>query len=136
MVYFVTIKSPRVLLVICLEVFYDLPFTMLQAMVSSFKYKSVLMYRETMVYMYSHRCIVVIIGGANGCIDFINPDNNGIQTTVNRLQPIYLKYESNISRADFWVLAANVVILYASTAPTSCKHSGSFYFITLSNLIF
>ena len=73
--------------------------------------------------MYSHRCFVIIIGGANGCIDFNNPDNSGIQTTVNQLQPIYLKYESNISRADFWVLAANVVILYASTAPNSCKHS-------------
>lgn len=57
-------------------------------------------------------------GGPNGCIDFTEPLNNGLQSTVNALEPIYLNFSSIISRADLWVLAANMAVLYASTVPT------------------
>ena len=121
------IKLHHALLDICLEVFCDLHFTMPLAMVSSF---------SIIVFACFSSLLKYVIGGANGCIDFTNSDNSGLQIAVDQLQPIYLKYASIISRADFWVLAANVVILYASTAPTSCKYSETFYFSTLCNLIF
>lgn len=38
-----------------------------------------------------------------------------------KLQPVYLRYSTIISRADFWVLAANTAVLYASTTPYICK---------------
>ena len=63
------------------------------------------------------------IGGPNGCIDFINTsDNKGLESVVAQLQPIYTQYAAlypGLSRADFWVIAANTVVKYASTTPAS-----------------
>ena len=59
-----------------------------------------------------HDCV----GGCNGCIDFDNSDNNGLETTVDYLNEIY---ESNdfqsygASRADFWALGAWVALTSA-----------------------
>ena len=59
-------------------------------------------------------------GGANGCIDFVNTnDNNGLQTVVDTLNHLYVnkKYQDIISKADLYVLAANTAIAFASTSP-------------------
>ena len=49
-----------------------------------------------------HDCI----GGCNGCVDTSNPENFGLDIPMNALAPIVAKYESVLSRADIWVLAA------------------------------
>ena len=51
----------------------------------------------------------------NGCIDFSEPDNNGLQTIVAQLAASWAPFSSSISRADYWVLAATLAIQYAST---------------------
>ena len=56
-------------------------------------------------------------GGPNGCIDFTTPDNNGLQDIVALLDKIYVGFSNVISKADFWVLCANLVIKYATTEP-------------------
>ena len=114
MVCFVMIKSHHVLSVIYLEAFYDLSSTMHLAMVS-----------RLVIPVYSliaNHCFNVVIGGANGCIDFNNPDNKGLQSIIDQLHVAYEGYESIIPIADFWVLAANIIIRYASTTPATCKN--------------
>lgn len=57
-------------------------------------------------------------GGPNGCIDLAGTsDHKGLEDIVKQLDEIYLSknYSSEISRADFWVVAGNLVIEYAST---------------------
>ena len=49
------------------------------------------------------------MGGCNGCINFNNPDNNGLKPAVDILNTLYNNagYSSfGASRADFWALAA------------------------------
>jgi hypothetical protein len=55
-------------------------------------------------------------GGMNGCIDFATADNNGLQEVVGQLNKLYPPFSSKISKADFWLLAANTAIKYATTA--------------------
>ena len=62
-------------------------------------------------------------GGMNGCIDFNTSDNNGLQEVVGQLDSIYTAYASKISKADFWLLAANLAIQYASTTNTSVTNT-------------
>jgi cytochrome c peroxidase len=66
-------------------------------------------------------------GGPNGCIDFTHTqDNNGLQDVVATLDTMY---EANglasvISKADLYVLAANVAISYATTpAPNANRNN-------------
>jgi len=54
-----------------------------------------------------------IVGGADGCVDFTSPDNNGLQTVVSSLTPVVQAAAGLLSRADIWVLAANVAIQMA-----------------------
>jgi hypothetical protein len=61
-------------------------------------------------------------GGANGCVDFLHTSgNNGLQSVVATLDSVYYgnSYDSIISKADLYVLAANTAIEYATTQPTS-----------------
>ena len=59
------------------------------------------------------------MGGSNGCVDFVNTgDNNGLQDIVANLDAVYAKYVDHISKADLWVLAANLVIQYETTLPS------------------
>jgi hypothetical protein len=62
-------------------------------------------------------------GGPNGCIDFNTGDNNGLQDVVASLDSIYTTNNlgSIISKADFWVLAGNTAIQYATTTPANQK---------------
>ena len=52
---------------------------------------------------------------SNGCIDFSEPANNGLQTIVSQLTASWLPFSAKISRADFWVLAATLAIQFSST---------------------
>lgn len=47
---------------------------------------------------------------ANGCIDPEEKDHTGLSEIMGELETIYQIYSSKLSRADFWVLAANVAI--------------------------
>ena len=54
-----------------------------------------------------HDCV----GGCNGCINFNNPDNNGLKPGVATLNALYADngFKSfGASKADFWALAASV----------------------------
>ena len=55
-----------------------------------------------------HDCV----GGCNGCINFNNADNAGLQSVVATLTSTYNtnKYSSICSLADFFALAATVSI--------------------------
>jgi len=57
-------------------------------------------------------------GGMNACIDFNTPDNNGLQEIVGQLAEIYAPFSSKISKADFWLLAANTAVIFATTPTT------------------
>jgi hypothetical protein len=63
-----------------------------------------------------HDCV----GGCNGCINFNNPDNNGLKSAADTLKNIYTvnKFSGyGVSLADFWALAATVGVslsVYAS----------------------
>lgn len=57
------------------------------------------------------------LGGANGCIDFDTLDNKGLEDVVAAYDTIFARWSSKISRADLWVLGANVAIKHASTVP-------------------
>ena len=66
-------------------------------------------------------------GGPNGCIDFLTTsDNNGLQTPVLTLNTLYdaKGYKSMISKADLYVLAAQVAIKFASTTPSTPSRPG------------
>jgi len=55
-----------------------------------------------------HDCV----GGCNGCVNFNNPDNNGLQSTIDLFTSLYYKngYNKIISLADFFALATTVSI--------------------------
>jgi len=54
-----------------------------------------------------------VVGGVDGCLDFTSPDNNGLQSVVASLTPVVQAAAGLLSRADVWVLAANVAIQMA-----------------------
>ena len=57
------------------------------------------------VRMAFHDCV----GGCDGCVDMLNPDNAGLDIPFTALQPIVDSYEpSGLSRADIWSLASMV----------------------------
>lgn len=64
--------------------------------------------------------------GPNGCIDFTNPDNNGLQEIVSQLDDLYLEnnWDQTISKADLYVLASNLVIHYATTQSSHVNQKG------------
>jgi hypothetical protein len=51
-------------------------------------------------------------GGADGCLDFSDPDNIGLETCLqnSKLNEIYAKHCGTVSRADFFVIAAEAVM--------------------------
>jgi len=69
------------------------------------------------------------IGGSDGCVDLTSSENNGLEEAINLLEPIRLNHsfeyegEGNfttteyLSRADFWVLAGNVMMEEAGSYP-------------------
>jgi len=51
----------------------------------------------------------------NGCIDFREPANNGLQAIVAQLAASWAPFSASISKADYWVLAATLAIQFSST---------------------
>lgn len=69
-------------------------------------------------------------GGTDGCIDLQSPTNKGLEEAINLLEPIRLGSNASdiktdratiLSRADFWALAANVMIEAAGGPPLEYK---------------
>jgi len=50
------------------------------------------------------------LGKPSGCINPRDPANNGLMEVINGIEPIYTKYESIVSRADYWVIVAHTAI--------------------------
>jgi peroxiredoxin len=51
--------------------------------------------------------------GPNGCLNFADPGNGGLQNVINMIEPIYQRYKTILSRADFWVVAAFAIVKQA-----------------------
>lgn len=49
-------------------------------------------------------------GRPSGCVNFNDPGNNGLAAIINGIEPVYQMHKDVISRADYWVLVANVAI--------------------------
>jgi hypothetical protein len=53
-------------------------------------------------------------GGPDGCVDLTLPENRGLRWIIGVIAPVFRKYASVISYADFVVLAANTAVYVAS----------------------
>lgn len=51
-----------------------------------------------------------VSGGADGCVDLTNSQNNGLKSVVDSLAPVVLSAKGQLSQADVWALAAGVAI--------------------------
>jgi hypothetical protein len=63
-----------------------------------------------------HDCV----GGCDGCVDMLLPDNFGLETPIRTLEPVVAAHENlavSFSRADVWALAALVGADMAERAP-------------------
>ena len=49
-------------------------------------------------------------GGCDGCIDETEADNAGLSKYIDALSPLYENYDTHMSRADFYALAAVVAL--------------------------
>lgn len=50
-----------------------------------------------------HDCV----GGCDGCVDLLNPDNKGLEVAITVLEPIVAEFAVNgVTRPDIWTLAA------------------------------
>ena len=66
--------------------------------------------------------------GSDGCIDMEHPDNSGLPQDVwcddgCPLTQVYINNFSHISKADFWIAAANAVIRLASNNELDLKNT-------------
>jgi len=62
-----------------------------------------------------HDCV----GGCDGCVDLLNPDNNGLAIPIAELTDIVRKYSiKGITRADMWVLAAQTSAEVLNSVPS------------------
>ena len=71
-----------------------------------------------------HDCV----GGCNGCINFNNPDNNGLQLAVNFLTNLYNAngYKSiGVSLADYFALAATVGVTIGLQVSNALRNGGA-----------
>ena len=62
-------------------------------------------------------------GGCDGCIDETEADNAGLSKYIDALSPLYENYDTRMSRADFYALAA-VVALEKATENSVDKFLG------------
>ena len=70
-----------------------------------------------------HDCV----GGCNGCINFNNPDNNGLSKAVSTLSNLYTRnnFQSyGATLADFWAMAASVAVSAAVRTSNSQRNNG------------
>ncbi len=62
-----------------------------------------------------HSCV----GGCNGCLNWKEPANRGLESIFNLLEQKYAELDlknAGISRADFWALGATVAVDLATSA--------------------
>lgn len=45
-------------------------------------------------------------GGPDGCVDYNDPDNAGLQEVADEVEKLYTPFKNRLSRADFWALTA------------------------------
>jgi len=45
-------------------------------------------------------------GRPGACVNPFDPANNGLAEVINGIEPVYLLHQSELSRADYWVLVA------------------------------
>jgi len=60
-------------------------------------------YGPQLVRLGFHDCVG---GSCDGCVDLTNPDNNGLQEIIQRLEPFVDFYSTVLTRADVWALGA------------------------------
>lgn len=66
-----------------------------------------LRYRDTnMAAKFLRLAFHDAVGGADGCVDISQGDNNGLEIPIMTIQPLVEKYSEWLSRADIWALAA------------------------------
>ena len=66
-------------------------------------------------------------GGSNGCIDFFEPDNNGLGPAVSLLRPVCAQFlDKGISFADCYVVAGALAISFATTNSNTGPNQESF----------
>jgi catalase (peroxidase I) len=72
-------------------------------------------------------------GGPDGCLDYTDPDNGGLDKvvfsksnplTLYTLNELYGRFSSVSSRADFWAVAANVAVMIGG-GPDIAQRSGA-----------
>ena len=79
--------------------------------------------RSLLLIQGFHDCV----GGCNGCINFNNPDNKGLEPAVNTLNQIYNSnnfHQFGVSRADFWALAASRALMGAVRESNRDRNGG------------
>eukprot|EP00931_Biecheleriopsis_adriatica_P082273 TRINITY_DN556_c0_g1_i1.p1 TRINITY_DN556_c0_g1~~TRINITY_DN556_c0_g1_i1.p1 ORF type:complete len:860 (+),score=217.26 TRINITY_DN556_c0_g1_i1:58-2637(+) len=57
--------------------------------------------------------VVSSTGGADGCVDLEAAENKGLESVISDLESVVQSAAGDLSRADIWILAANVAIEYA-----------------------
>ena len=63
-----------------------------------------------MVRLGFHDCV----GGCDGCVDLLNPANNGLEVIITALESVVASFaKDNVTRTDIWCLAANVYADFA-----------------------
>ena len=63
-----------------------------------------------MVRLGFHDCV----GGCDGCVDLLNPNNNGLDVVITALESVVANFaKDNVTRTDIWCLSA---IVYADFA--------------------
>jgi len=72
-------------------------------------------------------------GGPDGCVNFTDPDNGGLDkvvftkvnpATLYTLNDLYSRFSAVSSRADFWAVAANVAVMLGG-GPDIAQRSGA-----------
>ena len=84
--------------------------------------------------LINHTCLHLLlgfhdcVGGCNGCINFNNPDNAGLQPAVDLLKQVYAanNYTNiGVSLADFFAFAATVGVTMGIQQSNSLRNGGA-----------
>ena len=74
-------------------------------------------------FLVFHDCVS---GTCDGCINLDNDSNNGLSNIIGTLDDLYVgSYDDDMSRADFWALAAIAAIKAGSISAnggSSCTY--------------
>lgn len=85
-------------------------------------------YRDSLPALFIRLGFHDCVGGCNGCINFNNPDNNGLQLAVSFLTNLYNTngYKSlGVSLADYFALAATVGVTIGLQVSNALRNGGA-----------